>query len=125
VPAEYALPELPNKNAVAPSQELAVHLSQQEKFVEGLCSHHSQSLAIADSSSVRFASLADIRAAMELVRFCPTSSRGSPHARNQPVTYARGILCVAGKAFAQCSFFDEDAHRKSTKDQRQNKKTEP
>jgi len=43
VPAEYALPELPNKNAaVAPSQELAIHLSQQEKFVEGLCSYRSQ-----------------------------------------------------------------------------------
>ena len=64
-------------------------------------------------------------AAMECVRFCAISRRGSPHARNQPVTYACGILCVAGKTFAQCGFFNEDAHCKSAKDQRQNEKTEP
>jgi hypothetical protein len=65
---------------------------------------------------VRFGSKAAIKTAMDLVRFVSPKHKGSPYARDQSVTHARGIFGVAGKAFAQGSFLDEDAYGESAKD---------
>jgi hypothetical protein len=55
----------------------------------------------------------------------PLAEQISPHAWDKPITNTPGIFAVAGKAFAQGSLLDEDAHGESAKDQRQNKKTKP
>jgi hypothetical protein len=76
-------------------------------------------------ANVRFGSNADIKAAMALVRLMPISRKGSPHARDKPVTHTPGIFAVSRKASAQGSLLDENAHGESAKDQWQNKKAEP
>ena len=55
----------------------------------------------------------------------PSAEQISPHAWDKPITNTPGIFAVAGKASAQRSLLDEDAHGESAKDQRQNKKTKP
>jgi hypothetical protein len=91
---------------------------------DGSLLRSSRKVAFARAVNVRYGSLADmparsrhvrftpdsghssvrvgcpIEAARELVRFVPISGRASPYARDKPVTYARGIFAVAGKASA-------------------------
>jgi predicted pyridoxine 5'-phosphate oxidase superfamily flavin-nucleotide-binding protein len=56
---------------------------------------------------------------------CAAPKQKRFNARDKPVTHTRSIFGVAGKASAQGSLFDEDAHGESAKDQQQNKKAEP
>ena len=55
----------------------------------------------------------------------PLAEQVSPHTWDKSVTNTPGIFAIAGKASAQGSLLDEDAHGESAKDQRQNKKTKP